>query len=239
MRAHPSRADWFVLSAIIFAFAAAFPAAAQPNADRQQELDIALDHYATLKDSGQRAAVFDFLQHLDHKVVAKAVIDHILASRSGMEATAFNRLISAIAPEGCSALVDRLGALQDPVSKGKLIVALRHCNGDDSIHALAANLSDIRPVPFESHSKTPRRVCDLAYDELYLKLRTDPRYGLDPTRHMRGVITEDTPVKARDALIAKLKTTLATQPAATLPLPTATPSPSPDTQKPVTASAVS
>jgi hypothetical protein len=68
-------------------------------------------------------------------------------------------------------------------------------------------------------------VCDLAYDELFLKLRTDARYGLDPSPKMIGVITERTPVKTRDALIAKLKTLIARN-----PVPTATPEPSPSAQ---------
>jgi hypothetical protein len=239
--AHLLKAGWrasgLVLPVVIMATAAALPVCAQPSVDRQQELNLALDHYATLKNPGQRAAVLEYLRQLDHKVVAGAVIDHILAARNGSEATAFNRLITDIAPEGCSALVERLGSEKGPVEKGKLIVAMRHCEGDECIHALAGCLGDGRAVPFEAHTATPRRVCDLAYDELYLKLRSDPRYGLDPTGHMAGIITEKTPVKARDALIAKLKTALAAQPSGPAPVATPTPSPSPgpETAKPATA----
>ena len=70
--------------------------------------------------------------------------------------------------------------------------------------ALAAALADKRPVHFEAHGKFPRRVCDLAYDELYLKLRQDPKFGLDPSPKMKGVIREATPVPERDKLIKAL-----------------------------------
>jgi hypothetical protein len=90
-------------------------------------------------------------------------------------------------------------------------------------------LDDKRPVPFEVHGTHPRRVCDLAYDELFLKLRSDSRYGLDASPKMKGVISERTTMKSRDALIAKLKAKLAE----TLPSPS--PSATPEPIKPATA----
>ena len=187
---------------------------AQANTDRLQEVQMALDHYAEAKTADQRAAVIDYLQHLDRKLVTGAVIDHIIASRNGTEATAYNGLVASFNPDGCAALLDRLGKTDQPTAKGKLIVALRHCQGEESLRALASCLGDKRPVPFEARGAHPRRVCDLAYDELFLKLRSASRYGLDPSPKMKGVITAKTPVKARDTLIAKLKAQLATPPLA-------------------------
>ena len=188
---------------------AAQPAWAQSGADRQQEVEMALDHYTEAKTPDQRSAVTDYLGHLDRKLVAAAVIDHIIASRNGAEATAYNELLEAFAPDACTAVLDRLGKTDQATPKGKLIVALRHCQGDEPLHALTACLDDKRPVSFEAHGAHPRRVCDLAYDELFLKLRNDPRYGLDPTARMKELIGAKTPIKTRDALIAKLKSKLA------------------------------
>jgi len=191
---------------------------------------MALDQYTATKTPDQRAAVVDYLQHLDRKMVAGALVDHILAAQNGTEATAYDGLVESLNPDGCAAILDRLGKTDHPTAKGKLIVALRRCQGDESRAALAHCLGDKRPVPFEAHGPQPRRVCDLAYDELFLQLRTDPRYGLDPSPRMLGVITEKIPVPVRDALIARLKAKLALKLPAPSPAPSMTPQgPRPDT----------
>jgi len=195
-----------LLAALLLAPGVAY---ADQNADRQAEIEMAFDHYIDAKTEDQRTAIIDFLEHFDRKQVAAALIDHIVASRTGAEATTYNKLVEALSPDGCQALIDRLGKTNDPIAKGKLVVALRHCRGGEVIHALTGCLDDTRPVLFEARGAHPRRVCDLAYDELYLKLRSDPRYGLDPSAKMTGIIAERTPVKERDARIAKLKTVIA------------------------------
>jgi len=229
-----------VLPITLLAALAAQSAWGQSNADRKQEVEMAFDHYTAVRTDDQRVAVLDFLQHFDRKLVADALIDHIIASRNGVEATAYDQLVEGLNPDGCAAVIDRLSKTADAVPKGKLVVALRHCPDSAAIHAIAGCLDDKRPVPFEAHGSHPRRVCDLAYDELFLKLRADPRYGFDPSPHLIGIITEKTPTKTRDALIAKLKVKLAATPApsatpATTPAPTASPEPtiSPSAEKPV------
>jgi hypothetical protein len=183
-------------------------ARADKDADRHAEIEDAFDHYTAAKTDDQRAAIIDFLQHYDRKTVAGALIDHIVNSRSGNEATEFNKLIEALSPDGCMALLDRLAIEKEAVAKGKLIVALRHCQGREAIPALAACLDDKRPVKFEAKTPTPRRVCDLAYDELYLKLRTNPSYKLDNSPQMRDLISEKTPATKRDEMIERLRASL-------------------------------
>jgi len=188
----------------MLALSATRPLRADPLEDRKIEVEQAFDQYMSAKTEDQRTAVIDFLQHFDRPLVAAALIDHILAARTGVEATAYNKLVEGLNPDGCQALLDRLTIEEDAVSKGKLIVALRHCQGPGVMSALAAALDDTRPVPFAAHTSHPCRVCDWAYDELYLKLRSDPRYGLDNSAAMTGIIVEKTPIEERDALIAKL-----------------------------------
>ena len=203
---------------------------------------MTLDHYSTAKTAAQRAAIVDYLQHLDRKLATSAVIDHIVAAHNGIEATAYSALLETLKPDGCAALLDRLAKASGAVPKGKLIVALRHCENPEAITALAACLEDKRPVPFEAHGAHPRRVCDLAYDELFLKLRANPRYGLDASPHMRGILTERVPVKDRDAKIATLKSELAAAPApipSPSPAASAAPSPSPSVKKPLLKKAAS
>lgn len=214
------RENFLRLCGILLAALLLTPASARAdeNADRQAEIELAFDHYIDAKTEDQRTAIIDFLQHFDRKAVAAALIDHILASRTGAEATTYNKLVEALSPDGCQALLDRLGKTDDAVAKGKLVVAMRHCQGDNVIRALKGCLDDTRPVPFEARGAHPRRVCDLAYDELFLKLRSDPRYGLDPSAKMTGIISERTPVKERDERIAKLKGLIAA------PFPTPAPS---------------
>jgi len=209
-----------VLPAILIAAASIQPARADGNTDRQAEIEMAFDQFTAAKTEDQRTTIIDFLQHFDRKLVAGALIDHIIASRTGSEATAYNNLVEALGPDGTAALLDRLAKTKEPVAKGKLIVALRHCQGDDVNHALAACLDDKRPVLFEVHGTHPRRICDLAYDELYLKLRGS--YGLDAGPDMKDAIAEKTPIKARDALIARLQPLLAATPSPT-PSASATP----------------
>lgn len=216
-----------MLPAIALAIAAAPPAWAQTSADRQQEAEMAFDHYLAAKTDDQRVAIIDYLQHFDRKLVAAALVDHILASQNSNDATAYNRLVEALNPDGCAAVIDRLAKSTGPSAKGKLIVALRRCPGDESIHALESCLGDKRPFLFAAHGAQPKRVCDMAYNELFLKLRADPRYNLDASPHMTGFITEKTPEKARDLLIAKLKAKLAV-----IPLATPSPEPSPTPDKP-------
>lgn len=192
---------------------------------------MALDHYAAAKTADQRAAVVSYLKSLDHKLVAAALVDHIVASRTGNEATAFNGLIDALSSDTGAAIIERMGKVVHPAAKGKLIVALRRCPGAASRRALEGCLDDKRPVPFEARGPLPRRVCDMAYDELYLQLRSDRHYGLDPSPHMKGLITETMPVKKRDSEIAKLKAKLAKYP----PAPSKTPSKTPVAAMPATA----
>ncbi len=219
MRAIFSR-GW-LLPALILAVAVPRHAPAQTGGDRLREIETALDDYAAAKGTDQRSAIVQYLQQLDPKLVASALADHIVASRNGTEATIYNDLIETFAPTSCGVIVDRLSKADKAVPKGKLIVALRHCQGDDILHALEACLDDKRPFPFEVRGGPARRVCDLAYDEIYLKLRTNPDYGLDSSPQMKGIITEKTPVKERDALIAKLKAKLTVK--VTLPAPSVPP----------------
>ena len=226
----PLRARWRIYLALALATLAPQPGWAQSSADKQQAVEMAFDQYTAAKTEDERVAIVDYLQHFDRTVVATALVDHIIASHNGIEATSYGQLVGALGAEGCAAIVDRLKTSKDAVPKGKLIVALRRCHGDEGIRGLTACLDDKRVVTFEAHGAHPRRVCDLAYDELFLKLRGDPRYGLDPSPHMRGVITEKIPDKARDALIAKLKAKLASIPLAApsaSPAPSAPPVPSP------------
>lgn len=200
-----------MLPAILLATAATRPAWAQANTDRQQEVEMALDHYAEAKTPAQRGEVVDYLRGLDRKLVAAAVVDHIAGAQTSQEATAYNGLLEVFKPEGCAAVLDRLGKTDPPAEKGKLIVSLRHCHDEETLRVLAACLDDKRPFPFETHEirgATPRRLCDVAYDELFLKLRTESRYGLGTGPKMNGLIRERTPLPARDALIAKLKSKL-------------------------------
>ena len=207
---------------LLVATLAAHPGWAQVNDARKQEVEMAFDHYTAAKTEDERVAIIDYLQHFESKLVAGALIDHIVDSEDGEQATAYDRLVAGLGPDGVAAVLDRISKSRDAVARGKLVVALRHCQGTDVINALTSCLADKRAEPFEAHGSHPRRVCDLAYDELFLKLRADHRYGLDPSPRMTGVITEHTPVKTRDALIAKLKGLIAANPP-----PTPTPSPSP------------
>jgi len=181
---------------------------------------MAVDQYGEKITPAQRSAIIDYLHHLNSEVAASVVVDHVLAARDGIEATRYGFLVEALKPDGCTAVLERLAVVTDPTGKGKLIVALRHCEGDRPLAPLEGCLSDARPVPFEAHGPHPRRVCDLAYDEIYLKVRANPRYKLDAGPRMRGFITEKMPIKKRDALIAKLKAAL---PGA---IPSQSPSPS-------------
>jgi hypothetical protein len=224
-----------MLPAIILAGAAQAGASAQSAADRQQQVQMALDQYAAAKTPDQRATILDFLDHLDRKIVAESVVDHILAAHTGMEATVYNSLIESLSPESCAAVLARIAKTDRPTAKGKLLVALRHCSGEEVLKTLEGCLADKRPVLFEAHGPHPRRVCDMAYNELFLKLRSDPFYSLDPSSHMRGIITERTPEKVRDAEIAKLKEKLARKPIPAIPPPSPSPSatPAPSPAKPV------
>jgi hypothetical protein len=209
---YPRACRWLVAALLLAPGAAwvATVARADAKADRMGEIEMAFDQYIDAKTEDQRTAIVDFLQHFDRKQVAAALVDHIVGSQTGGEATIYNTLVEGLSPDGCEAVMDRLGKTNDAVAKGKLVVALRHCQGDAVVHALAGCLGDTREVPFEARGAHPRRVCDLAFDELYLKLRSDARYGFDPSAKMAGIISERTPVKERDARIAKLKGLLAT-----------------------------
>jgi hypothetical protein len=220
-----------LLPVLLVAILPAHPALGQGDAARQQEVEMAFDHYTSAKTEDQRVAIIDYLQHYESKMVAGALVDHIIASEDGERATAYDRLVAGLGPDGAAAVLDRMATTPDAVSKGKLVVALRHCQGPDVLHGLIGSLSDKRSVPFEAHGAHPRRVCDLAYDELFLKLRTDQRYNLDPSPRMTGIITEHTPVKSRDALIAKLQSLIAKYPVPTpSPSPVAHPEAGPATQ---------
>jgi hypothetical protein len=220
-----------MLPAIILAVALAHPARAQTSTDRQREIETSLDDFAEAKTPAERATIIQYLQQLDHSQIAAALVDHIVNSRSGTEATTYNDLVETFEPDACFAAMDRLAKADQPAAKGKLIVALRHCQDESCIHALQSCLDDQRPVPFEAHGPLPRRVCDLAYDELFLKLRGDSRYALDPSPKMKGFISEKTLIKERDILIAKLKSKLSP-----VKVPSPAPSVPPEIAKPATAS---
>jgi hypothetical protein len=214
---------------LLVATLAAHPGWAQVQDAQKQEVEMAFDHYTAATTEDQRVAIIDYLQHFESKLVAGALIDHIVNSDNGEQATAYDRLVAGLGPDGVSAVLDRIAETNQAVAVGKLVVALRHCEGPGVISALIGRLKDKRPVPFEARGAHPRRVCDLAYDELFLKLRADRQYHLDPSPKMNGIITERTPVKARDALIAKLQARIAAHPVPS-PSPAQTPETGPPTQ---------
>lgn len=216
-----------MLPAVVLAVAVTGHAWGDANTDRQQQVQITLDQYAAARTPAQRAAVVDFLGHLGRKDVASGIVDHIVASRTGSEATKYDGLAGTFNPEACAAVMDRLAKADDPTVKGKMLVALRRCTGDDALKILAGSLDDKRPFRFEAHGEHPRRVCDAAYDELFLRLRKDAHYALDASPQMRGWIAEKMPVKTRDALIAKLKGKLDGKAFQSSPAPSASPSAAP------------
>ena len=221
-----SRLPGPVWTAILLAAASTLPMAAQslPGRDVQQQVQLTLDQFSEAKTDAQRGMAADFLQQLDRQTAIGAVIDRIVRSQNGEEATLYNGLIDKLKPEACPVLAKQLAQAADAEDKGKLVVALRHCGAAEAAGALTASLGDKRTVRFEAHGKNPRRVCDMAYDELFLKLRNDPKYGLDASPAMRGLIRESTPLAERDALVEKLSDKLAAQPA---PVSAASPSPAP------------
>jgi len=217
-----------ILAAMILAVAVPPHLWSQANTDRQQQVQAALDQYGAAKTAEQRATVIEYLQHFDRTSVAASIVDHVLSSANGAQATIYNELVSAFAPEGCAAVIAHLAKANEAVPKGKLIVALRHCPSGEAIKALTGCLDDKRSVSFEARGPQPRRVCDLAYDELYFKLRSDARFHLDSSPRLKGIVNEKMPIKARDAQIKKLKARLAViTPDATAPTPSPKPSASP------------
>ena len=170
---------------------------------------MALQEFGAAKTADQRATVVDYLHHFDTGLVTSIVINHIIASRSGREATMYNNLIDALKPDSYDGVLDRIESAPKPDAKSKLIVALRHCHGERTFHVLTGCLDDKRAVTFEARGPYPHRVCDLAYYVIYMKLRTEPDYHLGSLAEMTIFVDGVMPFKKRDDLIAKLKSRLA------------------------------
>lgn len=207
--------------------AAAQPLRADSIAGRSQQLQMALDQYLAAKTPAQRSTVIDFLKQQAPAAVGAAIAQQIAEAQNGHDATEYAGLAENFAPAACQQITALLGSTPDAAVKGKMVVALAHCPGDDAVQALTACLDDQRPVTFEARGAHPRRVCDFAYDELFLKLRSQPRFGLDASSHKRGLITEKTTGAERDARIAKLKAQLAEK-----STPAPQPSPTPASSSP-------
>ena len=153
-------------------------------------------------------------------MVTSVVIDHIVAARNGTEATMYNNpAIDELKPDSYDAVLDRLESVDAADSKGKLIVALRHCHGQHTFRVLMTCLNDQRAVHFEARGPFPHRVCDMAYYVLYMKLQVDPEYHLVSLKEMKPFMDGVMPYKKRDEMIAKLKAHLANKNPFTEPSP--------------------
>jgi hypothetical protein len=114
--------------------------------------------------------------------------------------TAFLPYVPSLKPE----LLSRISAETDPVTKGRLIYCTWKIKGADVVKTLFAQLDDKRPAE-QSAGPSAERVCDCAFNVIYVRVARISELGLDSSTAMSDSIQPGVPIGWRDARIAKLK----------------------------------
>jgi hypothetical protein len=164
----------------------------------------------TLQPRAEREEISGIVERLnrgDHEKVASAVVNAIQKANPGREIANYAALLPKV-PSVKPDILRRIQSEPNPVLKARLINCVRDVKGTDVVKALIPQLDDKTPADSQQTGPFALRVCDYAFDSIYLHVHHIPDLGLDASTAMSDIIQRDIPIDWRDARIAKLKSGL-------------------------------
>lgn len=152
-------------------------------------------------------AIVSRLNRADQHQLANAVTDAIRNAKTGREVADYASLMPRILSIK-SEILQKIGTEPDPVLKSRLINSCRYVKGADVLKALISQLDDKRAADSEQPGYFGFRVCDWAFNVIYMRLSNIPELGMDTSTAKSDSISHNVPIDWRDARIGKLKTGL-------------------------------
>jgi hypothetical protein len=153
--------------------------------------------------------ILERINHSDHETVAQAFVDSVTEANSRKVVFSYAQALPKLSRDVRSAVLNKLGAETDAIRKAKLIGALSVVEGPEVVKALFPLLDDRRKAEIAGAPWTDRfRVCDHAFNRIYMLVRRIPEIGLNAGPEMSDAIQTDVPIEWRDQRIAKLKSGL-------------------------------
>jgi hypothetical protein len=150
--------------------------------------------------------ILERINRSDHKTVAQAFVDSVTEADSRKVVFSYAQALPKLSGDVRSAVLKKLGAETDAIRKAKLIGGLSVIEGPDVVKALFPLLDNREKAEIAGAPWTDRfRVCDHAYNRIYLLVRRVRELGLNAGPEMSDAIQTDVPIEWRDARIAKLK----------------------------------
>ncbi len=161
------------------------------------------------RDSDEKAETNKIVERLnqqDTHAVASQLLSAIQDASSRKQIGSYAALLPKLHPEVKAAVLARLIAEPDANQKARLVRALYFAEGSDVVKALFSQLNDTRPADIDGNAaSTAMRVCDYAFNRIYMLVRNIPELELNAGTEMSDAIQIGVPVEWRDARIAKLK----------------------------------
>jgi hypothetical protein len=141
----------------------------------------------------------------DHapSTTVSVIANNVRNAKRNKEIPAYTALLPRL-PSLKQEILQRIAAESDPVTKGRLIYCTWRIKGADVIKTLVAQLDDKRPAE-QPAGPSAERVCDCAFNVIYVRVARISELGLDSSTAMSDSIQPGVPIGWRDARIAKLK----------------------------------
>lgn len=161
------------------------------------------EHARSAPEREQAAAIVDRLNQANDREAAEAFIAAVRDAKAEREVVDYRVLLPKL-PRIKDHILRRINVEQDPMLKGRLIICVGKLKGADVVKRLFAQLDDKRPVDSRDGPST-LRICDYAFDIIYVRVAHIPELGLDHSSDMSDSIVRDVRMGSREARIAKLK----------------------------------
>ena len=161
-------------------------------------------------------AIMARLANGEPREVVAAMVEGLRRQKRNREIPAYREVLPQL-PSLKQEMLREIRLQSDATVKAGLIACISRVKGAEVIRALLPPLDDHRLAGQGGLSEL--RVCDYAFNAVYLRVAQIRELGLDYTSAMSDAIHESIPLERRDERIAKLKSALTARFGADLNLP--------------------
>jgi hypothetical protein len=212
----------FLALALVFGLVVSHDCGAEPDARKAEAM---LDQFMSVgrirpPNAAQAEDALKSFRNVDRAILIKVVLGRIAMEKDHKKIGKCILVLQQLDPSPKEELLAELNRESDAGRKGNLLMTLRGFQGRDVLRTLVAELDDMRA--FEHLRRVgpdSLRICDYAFDDLYLRLRAIPELQLSNGPERSDLIVNGTPVPWRDARIARLKAAVVAKFGSDLDLP--------------------
>jgi hypothetical protein len=207
-RFRPALTAWYAFIVLIVLNVASFGSEPpdQIRADVKRLGELGVDAKKSQDQKLEATQILERVNDSNPEIVAQAFVDSVTEANSRKVVFAYAQALPKLGRDARLAIFNKVGAERDAVPKAKLIGALYVVEGPDVVRALFPALEDRRKAEIADEPWTDSfRVCDHAYNRIYLLVRHIRELGLNAGTEMSDAVQTGVPMDWRDARIAKLK----------------------------------